>query len=335
MSSAPQKSGNPPSSIYQLYGLAIESPLALPCPRTESHVAADVRLKAGNAERFARILAEVGPPHHWFRCCRLSDGATYLQWTDLFDFLISVDGRTIEYQRRKECGVDSFSVYLLGQVLSFALLARGVESLHGTVVRVDGEAVAFLGDCGYGKSTLAAKMLARGCPVLTDDLLVLEQHGRTWTVHPGMPQIKLFPAVARALLGSDVDGTPMNPGTSKLVLRLGDEQAARSPVAVKALYVLSEPGSPGARRSAGVWIEPLSGRDAFLEVIRAAFNVVVVDPQRMANQFAFATRLSESVPIRRLTYPRRLSALSSVCDAVLADLADGSERPHPYDCLHS
>jgi hypothetical protein len=320
MSSAPRKSRNPPSSIYQLYGLAIQSPLALPSPRSGSHVGADVRLKAGNPKRFARILAEVGPPQGWLRCRKLPDGTHYVQCTGLFDFLISPDGCTIEYQRQKPGGVDSFSVYLLGQILSFVLLARGVESLHGTVVRVDGEAIAFLGNCGYGKSTLAAMMLARQFAVLTDDLMVLEQHGRTWIVHPGMPQIKLFPAVARALLGSDAGGTPMNPGTSKLVFRLGGEQAARSPVPLKALYVLSEPSSPGTRASAGVLIEPLSGRDAFLEVIRAAFNLVVLDPQRIANQFAFATRLAESVPIRRLTYPRRLSALPEVCDAVLADL---------------
>lgn len=306
---------------YQLYGLAIQSPLPLPCARSGSHFRPDVRLKAGNEKRFARLLAEIGPPQDWFRCRRLPDGTTYVQWTGLFDFLISSDGRTIEYRQQEQVTVDSFSVYLLGQILSFSLLARGVESLHGTVVLVDGEAVAFLGDCGYGKSTLGAAMLARRFPVLTDDLVVLEERDGAWTVHPGMPRIKLFPAVARALLGSDAGGTPMNPGTSKLVFRLGAEQAARRPVPLKALYVLSEPSAPGTRGPAGVRIEALSGRDAFLEVIRAAFNLLVLDPRRMANQFAFATRLAGSVPLRRLTYPRRLSALPAVCDALLADLA--------------
>ena len=59
-------------------------------------------------------------------------------------------------------------------MLSFSLLSLGYEPLHATAVVVDGEAVAFLGDCGYGKSTLGAAFLARGFPLLTDDVLALE-----------------------------------------------------------------------------------------------------------------------------------------------------------------
>jgi len=67
-------------------------------------------------------------------------------------------------------------------------------------------------------------------------------------------------------------------------------------------------------------IEPLSRRDAFLEIIRAAFNLTVLERERFANQFQFASRLTAAVPVKRLRFRRRLSALPSICDAVLADL---------------
>jgi hypothetical protein len=184
---------------------------------------------------------------------------------------------------------------------------------------VDGEAVAFLGNCGYGKSTLAAAMLARGFPVLTDDLIVLDADGPSWRVQAGVPRLKLFPSIARRLLGSDAGGTPMNPDTSKLVVPLTGARTVRQPVPLKAVYVLPGPGAPG-RASTRVNIQPLCGSEAFIEVIRAAFNLIVTDRKRLSTQFAFAKRVASSVPLRRLRYPRKLSALPALCDALLADL---------------
>ena len=323
------------SANYRLCGLTLQSSLVLPCPLAGSRARPDVRLRAGSAADFARPRKEAGAAGHvrdWFHSRRLADGNTYLRWTGLFEFLISPDGRQIRYRRLQHASRESFSVYLLGQVLSFSLVAFGIEPLHGTVVVVDGEAIAFLGDCGYGKSTLGAALLARGFPVLTDDLIVLEKRGAGWAVHPGIPRLKLFPSVARRLFGPSLEGTLMIRGTSKLVLPLSAGQTVRRLVPLRALYVLSEPGPRGSRRPARVRFERLSGREAFLEVIRAAFNLLVVERGRLAAQFAFAARVVATVPVRRLTYPRRLSSLPAVCDILLADLAGGVGRTEvrPY-----
>jgi hypothetical protein len=315
-------SGAPPS--YRIYGLTLQSPLPLACPRAVSRKRPDVRLRTASPARFARARkadTTACNAQDWFRFRRLADGAAYLRWRGLFEFLISPDGRRILYHRQKEVTPESFSAYLLGQVLSFSLLSFGTEPLHGTTVVAGGEAVALLGDCGYGKSTLGAALLARGLPILTDDLIALDETGAGWMVHPGIPRIKLFPPVARRLLGSELGGAPMNQGTSKLVLPLGVGQAACEPMPLRALYVLSAPRACRSVRPAPVQIEHLSGRDAFLEVVRAAFNLLVLEPARIAAQFAFANRLVADVPVRRLAYPRNLSLLPAVCDALLADLA--------------
>jgi hypothetical protein len=129
----------------------------------------------------------------------------------------------------------------------------------------------------------------------------------------------------RVLKQNHLEGTPMNNGTSKLVLPLGAAQTVSDAAPLRAVYVLSDPSQPANRRSkASVHIECLSNRQAFLEVIRGAFNLLVLERQRFENQFRFATRLTASVPLRRLIYPRTLSVLPSVCDALLADLAPGS-----------
>ncbi len=310
---------------YRLYGLLVETRLPLSCPRIDRTASTgksrpDVRLYAGSRTRFERArrqLAIASKPTDWFECRRLENGVTYLRWSGLFEFLIAADGRTIEYRRLRKATTESLTTYLLGQVLSFSLLSFGCDPLHATAVVIDGEAVAFLGDCGYGKSTLGAAFVARGYQILTDDVLALRPRDNRWMAYPGPRRLKLFPSVARKVLAR-AGGRLLNADTSKLVLPLSPGEATNRAVPVRALYVLRD---PNARDSlTRVRIAPLQGPNAFLEVTRSAFNLIHVDRARLENHFTMAAQLVSEVPLRRLAYPRKLDSLGAVCDAVLSDL---------------
>jgi hypothetical protein len=306
-------------AVYELYGLRVESDFPLPA-RTTSRSLADVSLELASSSRFAEAhrLEKGRERRNWFSARTLKDGSTHLCWTDLFEFLVDASGQRVLCCPLRGATQESLTTYLLGQVLSHSLLAFGVEPLHGSAVCIGRQAVGILGGCGRGKSTLAASLLARGCPIVTDDLMALEPRGERWRLHPGIPRIKLFPSAARRILGGSRSGRPMNPGTSKLVLPLDPAQVARRPLPLRVLYVLAEP----ATRSIGdrVEIEPLGGRAAFIELIRASFNLVAVDRGRLANQFALATRISSAIPVRRLTYRRSYRNLGDVCDAIASDV---------------
>jgi hypothetical protein len=306
---------------YHIYGLAVDSAIPLSCPRMRvSRRPPDVRLRAGSADRFerARRLANVSSAREpWFQCRTLPNGAVYLRWAGLFEFLISPDTRQIDYRPSAGASFESLQAYLLGQVLSFALLSRGCEPLHATAVVINGAAVGFLGDCGYGKSTLGAGFIARGFPVLTDDLLALDQRNGTWIAHAGPPRLKVFPSIARALLATRT-APRLNPGTAKLVLPLEPAARIEHAVPLRALYVLPDPGQ--ARLRHRVSITPAAPQEAFISVTASAFNLIRTDRARMQHHFATTTRLVREVPIRRLMYPRRLSALDKVCGAIVADV---------------
>jgi hypothetical protein len=277
-------------------------------------------LREGHRNRFDRarkVLGLTSTARDWFECQRLPNGATYLRWEALFEFLVARNGRTIEYGRLKNATSESLTTYLLGQVLSFSLLSFGCDPLHATAVVIDDEAVAFLGNCGYGKSTLGAAFVARGFPILTDDVLALRSRNGRWIADAGPHRVKLFPSVARHVLTRS-NGDRLNPDTSKLVLPLRSGEAASLSVPVKALYVLSDPKPRGAKTSR-VRIAPLGGRAAFLALMQSAFNLIQTDRSRLANHFTIATRLAAEVPVRRLVYPRRLDSLDAVCNAVLYD----------------
>ncbi len=310
--------------VYRIYGICLKSHWPLPGHERSPPDLADVELFEATPAVLSDASREAekqSDREDWFRHVHLPDGSDYLRWSRLFEFLILPDGCRIACRELESASPESFQTYLIGQVLSFALVKRGIEPLHSTTVVIDGKAVAFLGDCGYGKSSLGATFLHGGYRLLTDDLLVLKEEGDRFMAYPGPPRIKLFPEVARRLLGEQVTGTPMNNETPKLVIPLGQDETVSPQGAfpLKAIYVLTPPPSSRSKR---ITIRPLSPRRAFLELLKNTFNPVIVEPQRLERQFELATRLATGVPVRSLSYPRSLGRIAQVRESILRELAE-------------
>jgi len=273
----------------------------------------DAEIVRAAAREFDAARRAAGPTA-FERRAELADGARYLGWSGVLECVVSPDARRIAYRPLPGAGRRAVETYLAGHVLSFALLARGGEPLHATAVVLDGRAVAFAGDCGYGKSTLAAEFLRAGHSLLTDDLLVVKRAGGARLAYPGAPRIKLCPDVVGAL--PEAAGAPMNPITRKLVVPLTGVPAA--PVPLARLYVLPP---PWRRRARGVEIQRLSARRAFVEITRATFNAEQRERARLARQFAFAADLAATVPVKRLSFPRELAWLPAARAAIERDAA--------------
>jgi hypothetical protein len=308
-------------ATYSLYGINVRSPWFLPSAETTFPALATIDLFAGNSKLFANALDDAEAklsPSQWDYYALLRNGAEYVRWNGLFDFIISARGNSIAARRLPGASWETFHTYLLGHVLSYALLKLGIEHLHATVVVIEEKAVGFLGHCSYGKSTLGAAFLQAGCQLLTDDLLVVDDESTRLLAYPGVPRIKLFPEIAHALLGTQASGTPMNPFTQKLVIPLKPNQISRQPKHLSALYVLEAPTVKTSEQ--GVRINKLNRREVFLSLISNTFNTQVSRPNRLADQFAMATTLSNSLPIKSLSYPHDLSALPEVVKTIRAHL---------------
>jgi len=253
----------------------------------------------------------------------LPDQSSYVRWEGVGEFLVSSRGHQITARRFEEASQESFQVYLLGQALSFALVKCGFEPLHATTVVVNGEAVAFLGESGFGKSTLAACFLEAGYGILTDDLLVLKKesvkkNAGVFMAYPGPPRIKLFPNDARRLLGNTPHGVAMNSESTKLILPLSSLHLSRAPLPLRALYALSGPQE--VSRKSGIHISVLPPRESFMALVRHTFNSRIVHSARLERQFKQMSQVVSEMPVRTLTYPRVLAQLRKVRNAILADL---------------
>ena len=88
-------------------------------------------------------------------------------------FLIE-DGRTIRYETERGATADDVRALLLGVVWAVLGWQRGLLPLHASSVARGPDLHAFVGGPGAGKSTLAAALARHGCPLFTDDVLLLD-----------------------------------------------------------------------------------------------------------------------------------------------------------------
>ena len=304
---------------YHVYGLRLDSAWPLPYPKAPAPWIAEVALERGSPAHFARALRaapKLSQSAPWVTAS-LPGGMRYLRWSNVFEFLIPADGHTVTCCPMTPHAIDAFHTHL-GPSLSFALINLGIEPLHSTTVAIDGHAVALMGDCGYGKSSLGATFVKAGYPLLTDDLLVVAKERGGFMGYPGAPRVKLYPAIAKVIFGPRVKGLRLEPLTPKLIIPLDERRSQRAPVPLGAIYVLTPPGKRVPPR---VVITRLSPRQAFLELVRNTFNMSVNEPGRLERQFALATQLATSVPVKSLSYPRELTMLREACDAIQDDFA--------------
>lgn len=161
---------------HAAYGIVVECsfPLSSIEEASEANDLPTISITLGTLNHF-RTKSEgmEFDPDGWFHHSVLPDGSIYMKADEVFEVVISADGR------RAFCstvdGVDekTFEAYFLNFILSTSLVPQGEEPLHATVVTLGGKAIGLLGDSGAGKSTLAAFLVSQGAELITDDMLRL------------------------------------------------------------------------------------------------------------------------------------------------------------------
>ena len=318
---------------YGVYGIVVVSDTPLALPLYADAGLGSVELHGAPASMFLAATAGLRfdpASDSWHQYAALDDGSTYVRWGTVGEFLVAPDGRSIAWRRVDASSPESFQVYMLGQALSFALVKQRFEPLHATVVVVNDRAVAFLGENGSGKSSLAACFVDAGHRLLTDDLLIVQERSNRLLAFPGPARIKLFPQIAGRFLGGIADRVPMNPDTQKLILPIDDERSCTAPMPLDTIYSLAPPRGVG--RTGSVRLDVLSPRAAFVELVKSTFNRRVVSPDRLVRQFEMAARISTLAAVRTISYPRTLERLADVRESILADLARGARSLECAPC---
>ena len=255
----------------------------------------------------------------WTRFFR--QGAGYLlRFPELADFEVSADGFSV--QGFPAPGVPSPTVehLYLNQVMPLALSRQDKLVLHGSAVDIGGQGVAFLGESGRGKSTLAASFATAGTRFLTDDGLLLDWVDGRCMVIPSHPSIRLWEDSQDALVGGSVAIAPAVSFTSKSRILAGPGIAfcdeARP---LRRIYFLGE-GKVDAPA-----IDPLRPAEALIELVKHSFLLDIEARDMLARHFDDLSRLAALPFYFRLDYPRRYDVLPAVREAIVRHALEQNE----------
>jgi hypothetical protein len=185
-------------------------------------------------------------------------------------------------------------------------------------VSAGGRALAFLSRHGGGKSGLAAAMVQAGCPLLADDMVVLEERDEVrWEVRPAYPEMRMWPDEASHFVGPPEELPRVQADSEKRRVVVGDGGFgtfldASAPLAC--IYLASRREETGGV----VEIQPVPRSEALIELVRHSFSPRLVEaaglqPARLDR----LARLVRSVPVRRLVYPSGFDRLPEVAEILM------------------
>jgi hypothetical protein len=286
---------------YLAYGVGIRAAMPLPELMEEKAAKTEVSIRFGRVD-----LPFEASKKDWGHFS-LAPKEDYLFWQGIGSFLVR-GGRDIVVDPSPDLDERMLRLFILGPALAMLLHQRGRLLLHASAVAVGDEAVLFLGNVGWGKSTMAAALHARGHALVTDDVAALQVEKSCPILFPGLPQLKLWPEVLVSL-GDDPEKLPRcNAQFEKRALPTVHKFSS-VPLAVKRIYVLDEGNAPE--------ILPLRPQEALLELIRHTYGDLGVGS---TSHFLKCASIVDKVTVCSLRRQKSLSQLPDVVQLIEEDL---------------
>ena len=320
------------SDLYRIFDTTLSCDFPLPeLPQVSGQAdALVVKLAEGDPDQFGtRGFERVfewrsydGKVVCW--CERQGDEYLYV-FTSFATFHISSEG-LISCFLREDSTMQMLRHLLLNQIIPRYLATTGRLILHASAVKLkNGKSVAFLGNSGFGKSTLVSSFHRHGAQLINDDCILLECNENGVTVIGGLVGIRLFPDSVNAVFDEAAGFTNYTPYTDKQQLFLKSEagSAQPEPFALDALFLLNDPKlEPADEETADkICIEPVSGREAMMAMIYSAFSLDPTDKKMITRNFQnVGQAVGERLSLFSLRYPRVHGRLPEVRRAVIESL---------------
>ena len=247
----------------------------------------------------------------WTRFYRTGEGYL-LRFPDLGDFDVSADGRAVRAWPVPGISEYTMQHLYLNQVLPLALSKQGKIVFHASAVDTGNGAIAFLGESGRGKSTLAASFASGGQRFLTDDALLLDPAEGGYLVQPSHPSIRLWDDSQEALLAADAELAPPVQYTPKARILSGDSlpfcNAARR---LRRVYFL---GDGSAEK---LTIQPMRPSEAMIGLVRNSFLLEFEAQEMLSSHFDLLAEMVALPIYYHLDYPRSFAALPDIRQSIL------------------
>lgn len=243
-----------------------------------------------------------------------------LRFPEIADFDVHPSERRIDGYPASGTPAHTLRHLFLDQVLPLIVGASDRLALHGSAIRTEAGAVAFLGYSGLGKSTLAARLGRRGFPVLSDDCCLIVRTAGGFEVVPSYPGVRLKPdAIEQAFGGALVGESVAHYSTKRRVGGRHDLPFSEQPVPLSRIYAIAPLDQ--LQRASDVAITLRTPRQGLYDIIDYTFHLDIGYAPRIRETFELAGDLVDRHGVRGLVYPWHQGAIDRTVDAVLADTA--------------
>lgn len=284
--------------------LRTEVPLPELLPWTGDDRAPDVTVTVGE------IVAPLTDVVHAARMLSIGrDGTCQLAVAGVATFRVT-GGRQVVVAPEGDAGTPDIRLFLLGTVFGVLCHQRGVVPLHACCVRIGADTVAFAGPSGVGKSSLAAALWRRGCPLISDDVCVVScPAGGGPTVLPAFPRLRLWHDGADAIGLDPATLSAVRAGTAKYSVPVAGAFAPGA-TPLTAIYHLSPSLAPSVRAT----LDPAA---ALVWMRRSVYRRRVGERRQQALLDDLA-RLAVEVPQRSLGRPAALAGVGPLAEQLVA-----------------
>lgn len=306
---------------HRIYGLNLRS--ELPLYHAEADISgADVQIKLGDtipsndALPLGRVLSsyeEYGWPQ--YTSAQTASGSYLLRYHGVCDFAVTADLAEVVIYPVEGSSLELVAVLATGGLLSFVLMMSGAPVLHASAVEVSGQALAFVGYSGMGKSTMAALVCAEGARLITDDVLRLDLDGDP-RCHRGATEVRLRRSAVELSERFTAQPAARCTGDDRTALDLA---AASEEVVPLAAIAIPNPD----RAAVGVSARRLGGVEGLLTLVRYPRLLGWQDGATQAAQFQHLGTLSERVPVFEVVVPWGPPFGASVARDVLQSVGMG------------
>ncbi len=300
---------------YAIDGVTVRSTVRLPIPELNlNDVPPDVVIGIDYADDALPLNADP--------TIQVSGGSLIFNWAPMGTCTVS-NGTHIDILSSPNTAQETWTDVILNDAMAVLLNQRGALVLHASAVAVDGQAVIFAAESGFGKSTTAAALSRRGHPVLSDDkaALVVDPASQRVMIYPNAPRLKLLPESYRAVGGDEAGAQPVYDGSQKFAFAEAESANTSEPLPVAAIYIL--------RYGETNTVEPLSAGEIIVQLSAHAYithlcdsyntPLSVVQPY-MQRDFAFLARSLPHLNVRRLIRRRGLDQLPELAQFIEADV---------------
>jgi len=241
---------------------------------------------------------------------------------DVARYLVSVN--RIDIEPAEGAGMNDVCAFLLGTVFGALCHLRGIFPLHASAIGVGKQCIAFAGDSGAGKSTIAASLIGRGHRLISDDVTyICGTAAGQLQIWPGTNRLRLWESAMEGLRYAKEGTERERRGFDKFLVPAKPPADGDRPLKLNAIYHLE-----AAAQGAGIVIERLRGAAAVDVLLRNTFRLYIAeDVGRKRQVFAACTHLAREVPVFRLSRPMNFASLDLVSNKLEEHLA--TEVPVP------